>query len=246
MTTMETDAYGLDADAAVGAGTTVRFPRLKRLVLQEVERDATALSFLLEDIRDDKQIIMAAVEQDGTLLRFASERLQADFDVVLKSVLQTPAALEYSAGELRDSDALRVSRRQHELEMWRHKVTEDWRELQAAPGFVKADMSIVFDAVQQDEAALGVLKEARMPDQELLERVKPFVKHFEATKRRIAVLALGQAGQKGNTDFMEAVAEGLEDGDLAVRQAACEVLPRLAEKGDQALVLSNSFNNQRP
>ena len=60
-----------------------------------MKKNAWALKYASDELKDDKEIFLAAVTQDGSALLHASDELKGDKVIVVAAVTQDGSALEY-------------------------------------------------------------------------------------------------------------------------------------------------------
>lgn len=84
------------------------------VAVRKAGKAGSALAYVSEELRNDKDVVLAAVSNYGYALEYASKELCADKEVVLAAVRDNGYALEYASKELRaDKDVVLAAVNNH-------------------------------------------------------------------------------------------------------------------------------------
>jgi len=132
---------------------------LKRKIPEDYD---SALKYLPEEVRNNKEIVLVAVSNNWRALEYASEQLKNDRDVVLKAVRASGLALQYASEELRDDEEVVLT-----------AVENEPNALFSASERLRDDKRIVLEAVRSNGWALQSASERLRDDEEIvLEAIK--------------------------------------------------------------------------
>lgn len=74
------------------------------IMLEEVNREGTALEKASSRLKDNRELVLAAVSKNGNALEFASDRLKDDKEIVIDAVDDIGMTIKFASERLRDDE----------------------------------------------------------------------------------------------------------------------------------------------
>lgn len=215
----------------IGGEYVLKSPKLKELVIKELNNGNLSLKDLSQVIRDDESIVLAAVHKDGSALKYASERLKGNIDIVLAAKSTNIMNLEYASNTLQASQLVSFKDENALIAKLRSK-TENLK-LTDLPLILRDYPEIVIAALAKDGMALKYASDKLRSDPKILSAAKEQNIHaLEFAPDNLTVDAIYSRTEKNK------LINELETGKITFQgKAGDKLLPKILRK-DRELVLA--------